>query len=214
MAQVPKDNFDDQRLTMLQSHLQQRGISDRRVLAAMARVPREAFVPDASRQLAYCDQALAIDCEQTISQPFMVAMMTQVLQLAGEEKVLEIGTGSGYQTAVLAELARRVISVERHEPLATAAADRLSQLGYENLSVHHADGTLGWADDAPYDRILVTAGAQHYPPALFEQLAEGGRLVIPLGGREAQVLHLIRKTGDQPRSTPLLECRFVPLVGA
>ena len=199
---------------MLRKHLRPRGIVDRRVLAAMAKVPRERFVPEYLRNEAYADRALAVDCGQTISQPFIVALMTQALELSGTETVLEIGTGSGYQAAILAELAREVITIERYAGLSRQAAAVLESLGYENVTCQVADGTLGCAEKAPFDRIIVTAAAAEYPPALFDQLDEGGILVIPLGGRDYQTLQAIRKTDGRPRVANLSACRFVPLVGA
>lgn len=199
---------------MLHKQLRRRGIVDRRVLAAMAKVPREEFLAEHTRREAYADRALAIDCGQTISQPYIVGLMTQALHVSGEESVLEIGTGSGYQTAILAELAREVITVERHGGLSWQAARVLSALGYQNVTYVVGDGTLGVEDRSPFGRIIVTAAAAEYPPALFSQLAEDGILVIPLGGRDYQTLQAIRKTAGRPESVRLSACRFVPLVGA
>ena len=199
---------------MLRSHLEGRGIHDRRVIAAMARVPRERFVAKAIRDQTYADRALAIICGQTISQPFIVGLMTQALELSGPETVLEIGTGSGYQTAILAELAREVISLERHRDLSIQAGHVLQELGYRNVTLRLADGTLGWTDRAPYDRIIVTAAAAKCPVPLFEQLKDGGILVIPVGGSDCQVLEAIRKVEGSPQVTNLSRCRFVPLVGS
>ncbi len=199
---------------MLQRQLQQRDIDDPRVLAAMAKVPRERFIPAESHAHAYADRALPIDCGQSISQPYMVALMTQVLALSGKELVLEIGTGSGYQAAILAELAREVISIERHATLTAQAGAVLAALGYANVTLQTGDGTLGWPERAPYDRIIVTAAAAVYPPPLFAQLAEGGTLVIPLGGKEHQTLQAIRKEGGLPHAANISGCRFVPLVGS
>ena len=167
---------------MVEEQLVQRGITDTRVLDAMRRVPRHRFVEEALRDRAYGDHPLPIGESQTISQPYIVGMMTQLLALTGSEKVLEIGSGSGYQTAVLAELARRVCSVERLMPLATRARRILEELGYTSAVVKTADGTYGWPDEAPFDRIIVTAGAPAVPAPLFQQLAEGGRIVVPVGG--------------------------------
>jgi protein-L-isoaspartate(D-aspartate) O-methyltransferase len=205
--------FQAAREDMLGRQLQQRGIDDPRVLAAMARVPRDRFVPAEVRDYAYADRALPIDCGQTISQPYIVGLMTQALELSGTELVLEVGAGSGYQTAILAELAREVISIERHADLAAQARVLLSELGYGNVVLLTGDGTLGWPDRAPYDRILVTAAAASCPPPLFTQLAEGGILIIPLGGREHQTLQVIRKQDGRPHTTSISGCRFVPLVG-
>ena len=199
---------------MVQRQLRRRGIGDARVLAAMGRVPREQFVPPPFRSEAYADCALAIDCGQTISQPYMVALMTEALQLSGGEKVLEIGTGSGYQAAVLAELARQVVSIERYAELSARAGAVLEELGYRNVTLLTGDGTLGWPAGAPYDRILVTAAAQRAPEALLTQLAEGGILVVPVGSRSVQTLEAIRRVGDAFETVELSSCRFVPLVGA
>ena len=199
---------------MLRKQLQRRAIHHQGVLAAMAKVSRERFIAPELRDEAYADRALAIDCSQTISQPYIVGLMTQALELSGPQKVLEIGTGSGYQTAILAELARQVVSVERHALLSQQAGMILSELGYRNVTLLTGDGTLGCPDRSPFDRIIVTAAAAEYPPTLFEQLEEGGILVIPLGGRDYQTLQAIRKVAGRPKTTNLSACRFVPLVGA
>jgi protein-L-isoaspartate(D-aspartate) O-methyltransferase len=182
------------------------------VLEAMGRVPRELFVPASIAYEAYGDNALPIDCEQTISQPVIVALMTQALQLTGSEKVLEVGTGSGYQTAILAELAGVVFSIERHEELSRQAGERLSRLNYQNVSLRVGDGSQGSPDEAPFDRVIVTAGAAECPPALWQQLAEGGVLVGPFGTLSEQSLYALQKIGGQPQSRFLTACRFVPLV--
>jgi len=202
-----------EKLTMLRQHLKSRGIRDLRLIDAMARVPRERFIDESLRADAYADRALGIGCGQTISQPYIVALMTQALSLRGDERVLEIGTGSGYQTAILAELAREVVSVERHEALSRQAAGRLAELGYDRVKLVVADGTLGWPPEAPYDRILVAAAAAAPPRHLIDQLIPGGVLVIPLGGLDSQVLHAIYKTSDELQVEPLSPCRFVPLIG-
>ena len=199
---------------MIVDHLAARGITSRQVLRAMARVPRERFVPPDLSGDAYADSALPIGCDQTISQPLIVAMMTQALELTGNETVLEVGTGSGYQAAVLAELAARVVSIERHEALSRSAGNVLQALGYDNVRLVVGDGTLGWPPDAPYNRILVAAAAHRVPEPLIEQLAEGGMMVIPVGSQHSQVLQVIRKKDGQLSQTPLGGCRFVPLVGA
>jgi protein-L-isoaspartate(D-aspartate) O-methyltransferase len=198
---------------MITDQLAQRGISDERALSAMARVPRERFVDRGQEDQAYDDRALPIQCDQTISQPYMVALMTQALELRGDEKVLEIGTGSGYQTAILAELAARVVSIERHAQLSERAAGLLAELGYQNVRLIRGDGSAGFVEEAPYDRIIVTAAAAQTPEPLWEQLRPGGILVIPLGDRECQTLEAIRKSDGQRRQTALSGCRFVPLVG-
>ena len=191
-----------------------RGIGDPRVLDAMRRVPRELFVPAASRPLAYTDRALPIGSGQTISQPFMVAAMTEALMLEGTEHVLEIGTGSGYQAAILAELAAHVVTVERRPELANAARATLASLGYQNVEVVVGDGTLGLGDRAPFDRILVTAGAPHVPEALTRQLSgQRGRLVIPVGTPAQQWLTIVVRDGDRLTETSGDSCVFVRLLG-
>ncbi len=208
-----KDDLQDSIGRMLDVQLQRRGICDRRVLDAMAKVPRERFVHEGSRREAYSDRALPIDCGQTISQPYIVALMTQALKLSGSEKVLEIGTGSGYQTAILAQLAAEVVSIERYGELSEQAGKVLSALGYENVTLSVGDGTLGCMDLSPFDRIIVTAAGAECPPALLAQLVEQGILVMPIGGRDYQTLQAIRKVAGQPQSESLSTCRFVPLVG-
>ncbi len=199
---------------MVVEQLQGRDIHDASVLAAMGKVPRERFVTEEEQAGAYADRALVLNCGQTISQPYIVALMTEALELTGAESVLEIGTGSGYQTAVLCELARWVTSIERHPQLSFQAEKVLQSLGYENFTLKVGDGTYGWAEDAPYDRIIVTAAAQRMPQTLFDQLAEGGILVIPLGSSETQSLQAIRKVAGKPHQRELSGCRFVPLVGS
>ncbi len=188
-------------------------IEDERVLAAMGCVPRERFVPPEERQLAYEDRPLPIGLDQTISQPFIVALMTQALELTGSEKVLEIGTGSGYQAAILAELAQLVITVERLPTLAEAARKVLNSLGYTNIVVHLAGETLGWAEEAPYDAIVATAAAPRVPPDLLAQLAIGGRLVIPVGSLYTQELYKITRQRKKNTIQDLGGCRFVSLIG-
>jgi len=205
-------DFAAARASMVQQQLRGRGLRDERVLATMGRMPREAFVPVEIEHEAYLDCALPIDCGQTISQPVIVAMMTDALQLRGDEKVLEIGTGSGYQTAILAELAHAVFSIERHAELSRQAERRLKTLGYENVILRTADGSLGWPEEAPFDRIIVTAAVRECPPALWEQLKEGGILVGPFGPSSEQALYEMHKIAGQPQSRVLTGCRFVPLV--
>ena len=188
-------------------------IRDERVLVAMACVPRERFVPPQSQHLAYEDMPLPIGHEQTISQPFIVALMTEALALTANEKVLEIGTGSGYQTAILAELAQRVITTERLAVLADASRNVLTNLGYTNVEVYIAEEALGWLCQAPYDAIVVTAGAPRVPVDLLNQLAIGGRLVIPVGSRYAQELYKITKCKKGNIVENLGGCRFVSLIG-
>jgi protein-L-isoaspartate(D-aspartate) O-methyltransferase len=195
--------------------IRRRGVIDRAVCHAMGQVPREEFVPDWLREEAYDDCALPLAHGQTISQPHLVALMTEALRLEPGDRVLEIGTGSGYSAAILSLLAAEVVSIERDPDLATSAADRLRKLGYDNVEVHCGDGTLGWPELAPYDAIVVTAGGPKVPPALLEQLAIGGRLVIPIGSDKSdQTLFRITKLGvEDYRQEPLCEVRFVPLVG-
>jgi len=188
-------------------------IKNKRVLAAMRAIPRELFVPPGSRHLAYADKPLPIGYEQTISQPFIIALMTEALELTGREKVLEIGTGSGYQAAILAELARRVVTIERVKPLAEMARKLLDKLGYANIEVYPAEETLGWRQEAPYDAIMVTAAAPKVPPELIAQLTIGGRLVIPVGSRYVQELCKIRRGQKKNKVEKLGGCRFVSLIG-
>jgi protein-L-isoaspartate(D-aspartate) O-methyltransferase len=211
---VDANQFKIARWKMVREQLYRRGIGSRRVLAAIYRVPRERFVPGEYRGEAYADRALPIACGQTISQPYRVALMTRALDLHGTEHVLEIGTGSGYQTAVLARLARSVVSVERFDVLSRQAAAILDELGHANVKLVVGDGTEGWPEDAPYDRIIVTAAATKCPPALFEQLREGGNIVLPIGDANEQELQRIRKVNGEPEATILTGCRFVPLIGA
>ncbi len=201
------------REAMVKRDLRARGIRDPRVLEAMRAVPREAFVPPEVRDEAYADRALPIGHGQTISQPYIVALMVEALALRGRETVLEVGVGSGYAAAVLAELANWVVGIERVPELAAAAGERLGLLDIQNVEVHAGDGSRGWAKDAPYDGILVSAAAPAVPPGLAEQLAEGGRLVIPLGeDGGTQILTLIRRRGRSFDRRDLCACKFVPLV--
>ncbi len=188
-------------------------IGDKQVIAAMSRVPREQFVPVEERYLAYVDRPLPIGLGQTISQPFIVALMTASLELTGKEKVLEVGTGSGYQAAILSELSRLVITVERLPELAETAKQTLDSLGYRNIRVHIAEPTLGWPAEAPYEAIMVTAGAPSVPQSLLSQLAVGGRLVIPVGSRCEQELYKITKRPNRNVFRNLGGCCFVSLIG-
>lgn len=188
-------------------------IKDERVLAAMARVPRERFVSPHSQHMAYADIPLSIGLEQTISQPFIVALMTEALELTGNEKVLEVGTGSGYQAAILAELAQRVITTERLTALAETARNVLTDLDYTNIEVYVTEESLGWPCQAPYDAIVVTAGAPRVPVDLVNQLAIGGRLVIPVGSRYEQELYKITRGKKKNKLENLGGCRFVSLIG-
>jgi len=189
------------------------GIRDKRVLEAMSRVPRECFVAPEMRQFAYEDRPLPIGFGQTISQPFIIALMTEALGLSGQEKVLEVGAGSGYQAAILTELARQVITVERLPALAKSAQKVLNSLGYGNVSVYVGQKTLGWPAEAPYDAIIVTAAAPRVPDSLLDQLRVGGRLVIPVGSRYDQDLYKITKRRKRNIVRNLGGCRFVPLIG-
>jgi protein-L-isoaspartate(D-aspartate) O-methyltransferase len=200
------------RRRMVESQLRLRGIADQRVLDAMQRVPRHLFVPEPYRRQAYEDHPLPIGEGQTISQPYIVASMLEALALAVTDKVLEIGTGSGYVTALLAELAAEVVSVERHAILAAEARHTLEALGYRNVRVEVGDGTQGLLANAPYDAITVAAAAAELPPALLAQLNEGGRMIIPIGPPENQQLQLIRMQGGEPRVYLREACRFVPLI--
>lgn len=201
------------RRAMIDSQIRKRGVSSPRVLEALAAVPRHEFVPAKFREHAYADKPLPIGDGQTISQPYMVAAMTEALELAGSDRILEIGTGSGYQAAVLSLLAREVITVESHTPLALAAQERLTNLGYINVHVHNGDGSAGFPDGAPYDAILVTAAAPGIPQVFAGQLRDGGRLVIPVGDRDSQELVQARMENGKLKSRALFRCKFVPLLG-
>ncbi len=203
-----------ERHRMVESQIASRGVRDRRVLEALLSVPRHVFVPPEHRDLAYADGALPIGSGQTISQPYIVALMTELLELKGDETVLEIGTGSGYQAAVLAALARQVHTIERHAGLARYAARLLEDLQITNVQVHVGDGTLGFPEAAPYAAIMVTAAAPGVPQPLFDQLADGGRLVIPVGYRGDQYLERWRRQGDEFTHESIIPVAFVPLIGA
>jgi protein-L-isoaspartate(D-aspartate) O-methyltransferase len=202
------------RRRMVERQLRDRGIEDLRVLAAMDEVPREQFVPAKLRDRAYADQALPIAEEQTISQPWIVAAICEALELRGSELVLEVGTGSGYSAAVLARLAAHVVSIERHEALSQGASQALAALGVHNVEFLVGDGSLGVPERAPFDAIACHATAPGPPKALLDQLADGGRLVVPLEAGDADVLTLYRREGDRREAEPLTPCRFVPLIGA
>ena len=205
--------FEAERASMVRTQIEARGVRDARVLDAMRRVERHLFVPQALQLSAYDDVALAIAEGQTISQPYMVATMTEALSLEGGERVLEVGTGSGYQAAILGELAREVITIERLPDLAESAARRLAELGYRNIRVVVADGTKGFEPESPYDAVLVTAGAPGIPAPLLEQLADGGRLVIPVGSTYAQDVKVVVREGQRFSESVREPCVFVPLVG-
>jgi protein-L-isoaspartate(D-aspartate) O-methyltransferase len=206
------NSFAAQRQQLITS-LHQAGIHDARVLQAIASVPREQFVSEELKNIAYANRALPLSLGQTISQPLMVAIMTQALHLTGRERVLEIGTGSGYQAAILARLAAYVYSIERHEELTIPVANRLASLGISNVTFLVGDGSLGWPEFAPYDRILVTAGAPTIPNHLVHQLLPGGILVIPVGKAEVQELQVVQKEADGIHVQSLGPCVFVPLIG-
>ena len=206
-------DYESARKNMVAKQLMARGIIDSGVLAAMGRISRERFLPDYRQDQAYEDGPLPIGNGQTISQPYIVAFMTEALELTGEEKTLEIGTGSGYQAAILAELSKTVYTVERIGMLLDRAKDLLGDLGYENIRFKLDDGTFGWKENAPYDAIIVTAAAPHIPEPLYEQMAEGGRLVIPVGDRISQELIKITKKGKEFRKKSLGGVRFVSLIG-
>ncbi len=202
------------RVDMVERQLRRRGAFDERVLSAMERVPRERFVPEHLRHLAYEDGALPIGNGQTISQPFIVATICQLLALSENDRVLDVGTGSGYQAAVLAELAAEVVTIERVPELAEVAGAALVDAGYGDVEVRVGDGSVGVPDRAPFDAIAVAAAAPAIPPALYEQLVEGGRLVVPRGGRWGQQLVAVERTEAGPLERSSVPCRFVPLVGA
>lgn len=207
-------NFDTARKKMVESQIITRGIHDRHVIEAMLKIPRHLFVEEAMAAQAYNDNPLPIGEKQTISQPYMVALMTELLQLKGKEKVLEIGTGSGYQAAVLAVLADHVYTMERIRPLALKARKALDSLGLLNVNIRIDDGTCGWEEEAPFDAILVTAGAPEIPEKLVAQLAVGGRLVIPVGNQLSQVLVRVVKQMDGTFTVEdSIGCRFVKLIG-
>ncbi len=198
---------------MVKHQLIRRGIKDPKVLDAMRKVPRHRFVSQALRNRAYDDCPLPIGHSQTISQPYIVALMTEYLEMTGGERVLEIGTGSGYQAAVLSEIGDKVFTIERHSALGSQARKVLDELGYDNIVMRTGDGTIGWKQFAPYDRIMVTAGAPHVPESLMKQLADGGRMVIPVGDKYGQDLIVVARRGDDIETTKAGGCVFVPLKG-
>jgi len=208
------DDFAARRQRMVDAQLRQRGIFDERVLAAMLKVPRHEFVAAPYRDHAYDDTPLPIGEGQTISQPYIVGLMLELLRLAPDHTVLEIGTGSGYQTALLAELAAHIDSMERQPALAAHAESMLRSLGYTNVTVYSGDGSLGLPDRAPFDAIIVSAAAPEFPATLFTQLEEGGRLVAPVGPPDAQQVLLVTKEKGSPIIVESVSCRFVPLIGA
>jgi len=215
MASSMNDVKDETRQeTMIQQQVVERGIRDERVLAALRTVPRDKFFPAGSKDEAFADRAAPIGHGQTISQPYMVALMTQRLDVQSDCKVLEIGTGSGYQTAILAQLARDVYTIERVKPLLDDAWERLMDMGYRNVHFRHGDGTTGWAEAGPFDRILVAAGAPALPEKLLlEQLKDGGIAVVPVGPHDEQMLVEVRREGSKLLSSDVCPCRFVKLIG-
>jgi protein-L-isoaspartate(D-aspartate) O-methyltransferase len=210
------DRYRKPRLRMVETQIKARGIKDERVLMAMATIPRHLFVDEGLIEQAYSDGPLPIGEHQTISQPYIVALMTETLGLKGRERVLEIGTGSGYQTAILASLADRVFSVERIAALATGARKILDRLNLYNVAIRVGDGSYGWSDEAPFDAIITTAAAPDIPQYLLEQLIPGGRMVVPAGGRDVQTLYKLTRSKENPQEIireDLGGCRFVSLIG-
>ena len=198
---------------MVEEQIVSRGIRDAKLIAAMKKIPRHLFVEEALQNQAYNDHPLPIGEKQTISQPYMVALMTEAMLLTGKEKILEIGTGSGYQTAIIAELSEKVFSIERIRPLAIRARQLLYELGYFNVEIKIFDGTFGWMEESPFDTIIVTAGSPDIPQPLIDQLAMGGRLVIPVGDAFVQDLFRVTKTEEGIKKEDLGGCRFVKLIG-
>ncbi len=205
--------FERCRQQMVDKQLKRRGILDYGILEAMGKVPRHRFVPPELTLSAYHDGPLSIGKGQTISQPYMVALMTECLELEGKEKILEIGTGSGYQTAILAELAKKIFTIEIHKCLSDKARGLLTDIGYKNIEFRIGDGSKGWEEEAPFHGIIVTAGAPEIPVSLMEQLIDGGRLVVPVGARSLQTLYKITKQGDSFNKKEFTSCVFVPLLG-
>jgi protein-L-isoaspartate(D-aspartate) O-methyltransferase len=213
-ADVPALDFAAERERMVRQQVALRGVTDTRLLAAMRKVPRDQFVPEAVRNLAYTDQPLPIGHDQTISQPFIVAFMTEKLQLRPTDRVLEIGTGSGYQAAILAELARKVYTIEIVVPLGERAKTTLQRLGYKNIQVKIGDGYQGWPEEAPFDAVIVTCAPEHVPRPLIDQTREGGRVIIPVGAAGNQLLYLLEKKAGRLQQRAVLPVRFVPMTGS
>ncbi len=212
-AAAPARDFSAERERMVQEQIEMRGVTDARVLAAMRKVPRDAFVSAAVRDLSYTDQPLSIGYDQTISQPYIVALMTEKLQVKPTDRVLEIGTGSGYQAAILGELAAEVYTIEIVEPLGKRAAATLERLGYKNVHVKIGDGYRGWPEHAPFDAIIVTCAPEHVPRPLIEQTKEGGRIIIPVGSAGEQNLYLFERRDGRLERRMVLPVRFVPMTG-
>jgi protein-L-isoaspartate(D-aspartate) O-methyltransferase len=208
----PKGDFKAMRERMVESQIKVRGVKDPRVLSALLKVERHRFVPEKYLDSAYSDQPLPIGEGQTISQPYIVGLMTELLELKGDEKVLEIGTGSGYQAAILAELAKEVYTIEIIESLASTAQKRLSELGYQNIKVKAGDGYLGWPEAAPFDAIIVTAAPDHIPKPLVEQLKEGGRMVVPVGSYTQELKKIVKRSGKM-ETIDVIPVLFVPMTG-
>ncbi len=208
----PKGDFQAMREKMVESQIKARGVKDPRVLSALLKVERHRFVPEKYLDSAYSDQPLPIGEGQTISQPYIVALMTELLELKGNERVLEIGTGSGYQAAILAELAKAVYTIEIIEPLASRAREKLSELGYQNVKVKAGDGYLGWPEAAPFDAIVVTAAPDHIPKPLIDQLKEGGRMVVPVGTHTQELKKIVKRSGKM-ETTDVIPVLFVPMTG-
>jgi protein-L-isoaspartate(D-aspartate) O-methyltransferase len=208
----PRGDFKAMREKMVETQIQARGVKDSRVLSALRKVERHRFVPKEYLDSAYSDQPLPIGEGQTISQPYIVALMTELLELKGGEKVLEIGTGSGYQAAILAELAKEVYSIEIVETLASIAKNRLSEMGYQNVKVKAGDGYLGWPEVAPFDVIIITCAPDHIPKPLIEQLKEGGRMVVPVGTYAQELKKIVKRSG-KIETTDVIPVVFVPMTG-
>jgi len=202
----------DERMEMVSAQIQRRGIADSRVLKVMSEIPRHLFVPAQLSKEAYSDWPLPIGENQTISQPYIVAFMTELMKLTGKEKVLEVGTGSGYQTAILSRLTEKVYTIERHESLAKRAEKVLARIGCSNVHVRVGDGTRGWSEEAPFDAIMVTAAAEEIPQSLKDQLKDGGRIVAPLGGAFSQTLTVLERKHKKWIEKPICGCVFVPLI--
>jgi protein-L-isoaspartate(D-aspartate) O-methyltransferase len=213
-ADVPALDFAAERERMVRQQVALRGVTDTRLLAAMRKVPRDQFIPEAVRNLAYTDQPLPIGYDQTISQPFIVAFMTEKLQLRPTDRVLEIGTGSGYQAAILAELAREVYTIEIVAPLGERAQGTLQRVGYKNVHVKIGDGYQGWPEEAPFEAVIVTCAPEHVPRPLIDQTREGGRVIIPVGAAGSQLLYLLEKKAGRLQQRAVLPVRFVPMTGS